>query len=947
MAPVPIPAFVDQTVTSLKAVARDVLNSASTTKPERQVSRVTSTGQDESYVSLEQGWSFTQLEGYETDKDGQLVNASGSSSSTAAAKELGYTDIPRIPTSVHVELQRAGKIPDPFKRLNEHLVQWVGEADWRFKTTFDVSAEQLAQPNVDLVFEGLDTFCRVELNGKEVLYADNMFIPHRVPAKHLLKPQGNSLVLTFPSAWIKGKQIEAAELERNLACNRDVKTGEQGKKLGYWNGDSSRLYVRKAQYGYGWDWGPVLMTCGPWRPIKVHSYCARVLSNRIDIELEAPYTQPKLRAEIEVDAVVEGEESGSAVVSITSPDGKVLRNETQSLTLTGKVNIDWSFAAGEVDLWWPVGEGAQPLYTLRVDIQDGAKRSIASRVDRVGFRSARVVQEALLDGEPGTSFLFEINGRRLFIGGSNWIPADSFLTEITPDRYRAWLQLMLRGNQNMVRVWGGGVYEDPCFYDACDEMGLLVWQDFMFGCGQYPAFDSLVSNVQREAEHVVDILRNRPSVVLFAGNNEDYALAEGLELDLDTPTSGDLQATNFPARHIYEKTLPEVVARLSNIYYQPSSPYGGRTSADQTVGDIHQWNVWHGSQEPWHNWDKLAGRFISEFGMEGYPDIRTVDHWLDGDVAERFPQSRTVCSHNKADGFERRLELYLMENFRHAFDMDSYVYYTQAMQAETLAAAYRLWRRNWRGPGRELTSGALVWQINDCWPTTSWAIADYFMRPKPAFFAIARELRRCTVGMARKDVREPSSAFSAAHYTIRQKLEVWGTNAEQQSRDVKLEIVAFDLDAGREVERWTRDVTLAANSSTELWNGDVPGQPVRRSEGEVPKVIVVGARLLDAKDGSVLSRYANWPEPWKYVHFPEDAGLKIEVEGDGERVKLSSAYPIKAVVLDVESPQHDDSSPIDWSDQAIDLMPHDPQTISVRGLNGRKIVARYLGDGSA
>lgn len=205
-----------------------------------------------------------------------------------------------------------------------------------------------------------------------------------------------------------------------------------------------------------------------------------------------------------------------------------------------------------------------------------------------------------------------------------------------------------------------------------------------------------------------------------------------------------------PSRHFYEVLLPEVVHRLSNVFYWPGSPYGGKVCGDLTVGDQHQWNVWHGTQEPWANWDKLAGRFVSEFGMQGYPDIRTVREWFaPGDEKDQwFPQSTVSTQHNKATGFERRLELYLMENFRHAFDMESYIYYTQIMQAECLAAAYRLWRRNWKGKGREYTAGALVWQINDCWPCVSWAICDYYLRPKPSYFAIARELRPYTVGVS-------------------------------------------------------------------------------------------------------------------------------------------------------------------------------------------------------
>lgn len=352
----------------------------------------------------------------------------------------------------------------------------------------------------------------------------------------------------------------------------------------------------------------------------------------------------------------------------------------------------------------------------------------------------------------------------------------------------------------------------------------------------------------------------------------------------------------------------------------------------------------------------------SEFGMEGFADIRTVDYWLDGNTSERFPQSRTICAHNKADGFERRLELYLMENFRHAFDMESYVYYTQVMQAEVLSAAYRLWRREWRGKGREYTAGALVWQINDCWPTTSWAIVDYFLRPKPAYFAVARELAPFTVGMARKDVQTKEDKYSDARFKIEQTLEIWGNNSAPTEKRCTLDVVAFDLHEGVVVEQFTQDVTLAANSSTEFWKGLVPGQIVRKSLSEVPRAIVVGARLIDS-DGKVLARYgefaqrarswkhadrlslrsANWPEPWKYIVFP-DPGLTITPAEDGETLILSCKRPIKGIVLDVEDRStDDDAGECKWSDQAIDLMPGDDQMVVAQGLKGRKVKARVSG----
>jgi len=327
--------------------------------------------------------------------------------------------------------------------------------------------------------------------------------------------------------------------------------------------------------------------------------------------------------------------------------------------------------------------------------------------------------------------------------------------------------------------------------------------------------------------------------------------------------------------------------------------------------------------------------------MEGYPNMRTVDYWLAGNKSERHPQSRTMNNHNKADGFERRLELYLVENFRHSFDMESYVYYTQIMQVETLASAYRLWRRNWKGRGKEYTAGALVWQINDCWPVTSWAIVDCFLRPKPAYFSIKRELRTYTIGMTRKEKKTFANDSTIVDYTVETVIEIWGTNKELHEKKVILDVTCFDLES-EWTHNWNLGVTLEPNASTELWKGELPGQPKRTKASEVPRTIIVSARLVDEK-GAVLARYSNWPEPFKFIKFPSvtEVGLKIIPGPDGKSVELSSKKPIKGIVLDVEGED------VQWSDQAIDLVPGDPQVVSAVGLKGREIKARYLGDGYA
>lgn len=273
--------------------------------------------------------------------------------------------------------------------------------------------------------------------------------------------------------------------------------------------------------------------------------------------------------------------------------------------------------------------------------------------------------------------------------------------------------------------------------------------------------------------------------------------------------------------------------------------------------------------------------------------------------------------------------------------MDSYVYYTQIMQAETLASAYRLWRRNWRGKGREHTAGALVWQINDCWPTTSWAIVDYFMRPKPAYFAISRELRQYTIGMTRKEQKTFANDLSAAQFTITTVLEVWGTNGALSEKKAKLEVTCFDLYSSWTTQ-FSKNIVLAPNSSTELYSGDLPGQPVRTKQNEVPRAIIVSARLLDAS-GAVLGRHSNWPEPFKFIKFPaiEDLGFSVKTSSDGESVELSTQKPIKGIILDAEGED------VEWSDQAIDLVPGDPQIVKAVGLKGREAKARFLGDGTA
>jgi beta-mannosidase len=783
-----------------------------------------------------------------------------------------------VPGSIHQDLLAAGRIPDPFVGLNEQQVQWVGEVDWLYRCRFEPSPELLAAETIDLCFDGLDTFATIWLNGQQVLVSDNMFIPQRLSVRALLRPGQNDLWILFESALRRGREREA-----------------QYGTLRDWNGDASRVYVRKAAYHYGWDWGPCLMTAGLWRSARLEGYGWRIADLHCPAEVAADLASATLPVRVEIDHDVVPELA--VYLRLSGPDGELLDEAT--LPVEGR-QVQHHFDLAAPQLWWPRGYGAQPLYRLEASLQrEGIEQD--RRELRLGLRRLRLVQEPL-EGQPGTTFLFEVNNTPIFCGGANWIPADSFLERVTPERYRAWLQAAADANMVMLRVWGGGIYEADVFYDLCDELGILVWQDFLFACGIYPALDWFQESVAAEAEAAVRRLRYHASLALWCGNNEDYQIAESIGA-YDAGFDGDFAQTPFPARAIYERVLPGICARLDpQRPYWPGSPYGGADVHDVTVGDVHVWNVWHGRMADYHEYPRLAGRFISEFGMQALTDAHTIAAFAPPE--ERYPQSRTLEFHNKATDGPRRLAAYLSDTVRVPADLEDYIYVTQLLQAEALASAYRGWRRRWGGPGRYASAGALVWQLNDCWPVTSWAIIDYYLRPKPAYYVARRELAPLVLGLA------PTAAGA----------EVWAVNSAEKPLEATLALSAWTL-SGRQAQAEQRQVLLHANQATEL------GGYSFNSKHQ----LVIGARLL--LDGAVAARATLWPEPFKYLTLP-DPGIELTYLGEG-RLRLRAARPAKGVWLWSEQTTR-------WSDNMLDLLPGDEQIIHAEGLGAAQVQMRWL-----
>jgi beta-mannosidase len=672
------------------------------------------------------------------------------------------------------------------------------------------------------------------------------------------------------------------------------------------------------------------MTCGPWRPINLEIFESRIS----DLYFTTSVDKSLKSAEFIAKADVEG--TASEVKFDISLEGKVVASETVKVT---KGYATHTFKIQDPALWFPIRYGKHPLYDITATLLHGGSE-VDTQTKKTGLRRAELVQRPMTN-QPGTTFFFQINNIPIFCGGSDWIPADNFIPRISKGKYYDWVKLVADGNQFMIRVWGGGIFEEQVFYDVCDELGVLVWQDFMFGCGNYPTFPEYLALVKTEAEENIKLLRHHPSIIIWTGNNEDYQYREQNKLtyDFENKDEESWLKTDFPARYIYEKILADACKELiPDTYYHYGSPWGGKDTADPTIGDLHQWNVWHGSQEKYQNFDKLVGRFVSEFGMEAFPNIKTIDSFLPlgKDDPDRYPQSSTIDFHNKADGHERRIALYLVENMRYSPDpIEQFVYSTQLMQAECLASAYRLWRRQWKGPGREYCGGALVWQINDCWPVTSWAIVDYYLRPKHAYYTVKREMAPISCGITRKEHSVTKDKHTRVYITKTYGIEIWGSNLSL--RDIKVDVVvkAFDVITGKETFSKTvkSSLLLEENRSTEICDLEVP---VKQKDVGEENRIIVAAYLIE--DGNQVARYINWPEPLKYVHLQKPKHLKADISRDGGRVEISAELPVKGVALECEDDE------VVFEDNLVDIVPGEIVSIGVKGANkASKISLRYLG----
>lgn len=607
-----------------------------------------------------------------------------------------------VPGGVHTDLLALNRIPDPFVGDNERRVAWVAQNDWEYARSFDVQPDVLQRKHIWLVCDGLDTLASVTLNGHSLGTTANMFRQYRWDVKSLLKAEGNELQIRFESV------VRYAAQKQALRALPGVPQAIAGGP-----------HIRKAPCQFGWDWGPQLPPIGIWKEIRLEAFDSAQLSQ---VHLRQFHADGTVRIETRLE-VENWAPDLSALLKVTAPDGAVQMTNVEVRSRSA------SYLSLEIEkplLWWPNGLGDQPLYQVHIELVQPGK-VLDEKDYQLGLRTIELRQEP---DEWGRSFTFVVNGQPFFAKGSDWIPADSFPTRLTEAALEGLIRSAAETHQNMLRVWGGGFYEDERFYDLCDRYGILIWQDFIFACSIYP-FDEpeFVENVRIEAVENIRRLRHRACLALWCGNNE---MEQGwAEWNWNKPEFQDLKAAYDTFFH---HTLAEwCAAEDPDHAYWPSSPSSGTPFENpngQVQGDAHYWDVWHG-RKPFTAYRNQYPRFMSEFGFQALPPLETIRTYAA--EPDWNMTSYIMEQHQKNASGNSLMVGQMLDTFRLPKDFESLVYLSLVLQAEGIRYGVEHWRRHTRR-----VSGTLYWQLNDCWPVASWSSLDYFGRWKALHYAARR-----------------------------------------------------------------------------------------------------------------------------------------------------------------------------------------------------------------
>ena len=795
----------------------------------------------------------------------------------------GQSWIPcNAPGDTYLALHKAGRLPHPMAHENETACSWVRDREWWWRTSF--SSDSVAEgERLLLTFEGLDTYASVWLDGELLGSSNNMFTPLTIDvSKHLRSGQTHVLLLKFtpPSLLVTGKSMPIWPF-----ISDPIKA-------------SKRNFHRKAQFGWGWDWGPDLPTVGIWKPVQLQRHHVAAIK---DVRFSTLEIAPVAKVAISISLDAFTNQSGktlAATVHMLEPSGECVA-KTEIQFNAGQSTASTTFEISSPKLWWTPELGEASLYTLEVKLHQDSQL-LDSKTQQVGIR--RIELDTSPDPqEVGCDFFrFVLNGVPLFARGVNWIPASSFVGELTEPDYSKLLESAAAANMNMIRVWGGGLYEPESFYKICDRLGLMVWQDFMFACAPYPEHDAdLISSIRSEVDSQIVRLRNHACLALWCGNNEGQAV-HGLVDRLSgtkTPYMGDL---------FFEKIIPEALKKLDPVTpYRAGSPYGGPSHNSMRSGDVHSWTVWHGlppvpdefpiggldhspAAVAYTRYAEDMARFVSEFGIQAAPARSTLEKWM---APDQVSLGTAGFLHRIKDKPKDKVNAMLLPVTGLPEDLDQYIEYTQLVQAEGLKFGIEHYRRR-----KPHCSGTLIWQYNDCWPGISWSLIDSENVPKASWFYVARAYAPVLASFKKLENGD---------------VELWVTNDTLNTVQFDAALVMMHLN-GNPIWKEQVLITVPANASIVVWNGNA-----QRISAAPDRVLIVqpknftGNHLLFAPFKDLTPSTTG---PNLHAQALENGSLEITLKGTGY-------HPF--VQLRVQDPN------ARFSDNYFDLFSGETKTIRV------------------
>lgn len=803
----------------------------------------------------------------------------------------GYNWYPAtVPGVVHTDLMDNGIIDDPFYRLNERSIQWIDKEDWIYKTELKVDEELLRKSNIELDFKGLDTYADIYLNDSCILKANNMFREWKVAVKHLLKESGNELKVYLHSP-IK------TDLPRFELIPYPVDAGNDQSENGGIFDKKLSVIARKAGYHYGWDWGPRIVTSGIWRPVYIVGWDNAKIENVQYIQRKVSDKQADLTAK----ATVFAEKEGEVTLNVATIGEKHSWNRTAHVSV-GQNVIDIDFSIKKPKLWWTNGLGEAFLYPFTATISMNGEEADTHSAN-IGLRSLRVVRDKDANG---CSFYFELNGVKLFAKGANYIPQDNFLPRVTHEKYEKTVLDAKNVNMNMLRVWGGGIYENDVFYDLCDKNGILVWQDFMFACSTYPLDSEIEKNIRQEAIENIIRLRNHPCIAIWCGSNETHTAWFNWGWMPRYKKAGTYDAMWKDHQRLFQELLPEIVQKYDeSTFYWPSSPYGGDPEAKcesgednwNPNGDGHYWGVWQGI-DPIERFNKVRSRFFSEYGFQSFPDYRSVmkyapeerDHDIYSDVMMAHQRGGSVAN--------ERIETIINRYYHKPKDFKSFLYTSILLQGDAIKTAMEAHRRM-----MPYNMGSLFWQHNDCWPVASWSSRDYYGNWKAQHYFARNAFNDILV--------------SPIEDSVTGRLDVYVVSDRLKTTKGTLVVKSMDWNGNVVMEK-KMPVVIPGNTSKIQYSVPVETLLFGKKRNEV---FIHAIFKESGENGKEISNNYFMCK-FKDIDFPENhLELKVEKVPGGYSVTVASPVFARAVFLSAGDEE------ISFSDNYFDILPNGSVTV--------------------